>query len=363
LKPIVGITMGDAAGVGPEIIVKALSLSEIYDICRPLVIGDAKAIKQAVEIVGARVLVNSICDPKEAKFEYGSIDVFDVENIDLAELKMGRVSAMAGRAAVEYIEKAVRLAMEGGIDAIATAPISKESINKAGCNFAGHTELLAHLTGTEDYAMMLVEGPLKVTHVSTHVPLRKACDLAKKERVYKVIKLTHAALRSMGMKEPRIAVAGLNPHSGEGRLFGSEEAEEIRPAVEQARRDGMKVEGPIPPDTVYVKARGGAYDVVVAMYHDQGHIPVKLLGLEWNEEQKRWVSVSGVNITLGLPLIRTSVDHGTAFGKAGKGTANPESMIEAIRFASEMAKNSLTRRRNGSVPRASYRKLFYTVPS
>lgn len=339
MKPIIGITMGDAAGVGPEVIVKSLSLKEIYESCRPFVIGDAKVMGRALTIAGVTARINPFRDPKDAKFKHGTIDVLDLENIDLAKLKMGQVNSMTGKASVEYVEKAVKLALDGEIDAIATAPINKESINKAGYNYAGHTELLAHLTNTQDYAMMLVEGPLKVTHVTTHVPLRKVCDMIKKERVYKVIKLTCEALRSTGIQAPKIAVAGLNPHSGEGGLFGFEEVEEIRPAVELAQKEGIDVEGPLPADTVYVKARGGAYDAVVAMYHDQGHIPVKLFGLEWDEEAKKWVSVSGVNITLGLPLIRTSVDHGTAFGKAGKGTANPQSMIEAIKFAADMTKN------------------------
>ncbi len=345
MKPIIGVTMGDAAGVGPEVIVKALSLREIYDICRPVVIGDAKVMEKAVKITGVNAHINPINDLRDARFEHGIIDVLDLKNIDLKELKMGYVSAMAGKASVEYIQKAVKLALDGKIDAIATAPINKEAMNKAGYNYAGHTELLAHLTNAEDYAMMLVEGPLKVTHVTTHVSLRTACEMIKKERVYKVIKLTHEALRSMGMREPKIAVAALNPHSGEGGLFGFEENVEIRPAVELAREEGINVEGPLPADTVYVKARGGAYDAVVAMYHDQGHIPVKLLGLVWNEEQKKWLSVSGVNITLGLPLIRTSVDHGTAYGKAGKGTANPQSMIESIKFAAEMAENNSSKLR------------------
>lgn len=342
MKPIVGITMGDAAGVGPEVVVKALSLKEIHDICRPIVIGDAGVMEKAVEIANVGIRINSISDPKDALFDHGTIDVLDLRNIDLRNLRMGQVNTMAGKASVEYLERAVTLALNGEIDAITTAPINKEAINKAGYNYSGHTELLAHLTSTKDYAMMLVEGPLKVIHVTTHVSLRRACDMIKKERVYRAVKLTFEALRSMGITEPRIAVAALNPHGGEGGLFGFEEIQEIKPAVELAQEEGIDVDGPLPADTVYVKARGGAYDAVVAMYHDQGHIPVKLLGLRWDEETKKWTSVSGVNITLGLPLIRTSVDHGTAFGKAGKGTANPQSMIEAIKMAAEMAE-----KRNG----------------
>lgn len=342
MKPIVGITMGDAAGVGPEVIAKALSIKDIYESCRPVVIGDARVMEQAVAIARVDDQINPIHDLKDARFKHGKVDVLDLENIDIQNLKMGQVDAMTGKASVEYVEKAVDLALNRKIEAIATAPINKEAMNKAGYDYAGHTELLAHLTKTKDYAMMLVKGSLRVTHVTTHVSLRKACDMIKKERIYTVIGLTYEALRSMGMREPRIAVAGLNPHCGEGGLFGFEEIGEIRPAVELAREEGIDVEGPLPADTVYVKARGGAYDAVVAMYHDQGHIPVKLLGLEWSEEHKKWSSVSGVNITLGLPLVRTSVDHGTAFGKAGKGTANPQSMVEAIGFAAEMAENNLS---------------------
>lgn len=346
MKPVIAITMGDAAGVGPEVIAKALSSEDIYDTCDPIVIGDAKVMEQAVEIAGASIHVNSIRDFRDAGFKYGVMDVLDLENIDLQNLKMGQVSSMAGKAAVEYVEKAVELGSHGQIHAIATAPINKEAINKAGYDYPGHTELLAYLTNTRDYAMMLAIGPLRVTHVTTHASLRKACMMIRKERVYKVIKLTYEALISIGKREPRIAVASLNPHSGEGGLFGFEENREIRPAVDLAQRERIDVEGPLPADTVFAKARGGAYDAVVAMYHDQGHIPVKLLGLEWNEEQKKWTSVSGVNITVGLPLIRTSVDHGTAFGKAGKGTASPQSMIEAIELAAEMAKNKLYKKSN-----------------
>ena len=337
MKPIIGITMGDAAGVGPEIISKALSFKEIYDCCKPVVIGDSRVMEQAVKIAKVNLKVNSLCDVKDALFKYGIIDVIDLNNIDLEKLVMGKINAMTGKASVEYIKKAVDLALNGVIDAIVTAPISKEAINKAGYHYSGHTEILADLTKTKDYAMMLVASSLKVTHVTTHMSLREACNKIKKERVYKVIKLTDKALKEMGEKNPRIAVASLNPHRGEGGLFGDEEIKEIEPAIEAARKEGINVVGPLPADTVFVKAKGGAYDAVVAMYHDQGHIPIKMLGLEWNEKRQEWTRVSGVNITIGLPIIRTSVDHGTAFGKAGKGKANPQSIIEAIKLAAKMA--------------------------
>ncbi len=342
MRPIIGVTMGDAAGVGPEIIAKSLSFEDIYRICRPVVIGDAGAMQQAEKIAQVNVGVNSVSCVKDAKFEFGMIDVLDLKNIDLGTLKMGRVSAMTGRAAVEYVKRAVQLALNNEIHAIATAPINKEAINKAGYDYAGHTELLAHLTNTKDYAMMLVKEPLRITHVTTHSSLKQACLMIKKERIGKVIKLTHSALQAVGIRKPRIAVASLNPHRGEGGLFGTEEIEEITPAVEAAKGDGVDIEGPLPADTVFVKARGGAYDAVVAMYHDQGHIPIKLLGLEWDEEEKAWTLVSGVNVTIGLPIIRTSVDHGTAFGKAGKGTANPQSMTEGIKLAAIMAEKKLS---------------------
>jgi len=255
----------------------------------------------------------------------------------LNALRIGQVDAMAGEASVKYIEKAVDMALRKEIHAIATAPINKEAMNKAGYDYAGHTELLAHLTKTKDYAMMLIADSLRVVHVTTHVSLRQACETIKKERVLKVIRLTYEALRKMKIENPKIAVAALNPHGGEGGLFGDEEISEIAPAVEEARKGDVNVIGPLPADSIFVRARGGAYDAVVAMYHDQGHIPIKLMGLKWDEKQSAWTAVSGVNVTIGLPIIRSSVDHGTAFGKAWKGTANPQSMIEAIKFAAQMA--------------------------
>ncbi len=338
VQPIVGITMGDASGIGPEIIVKALSLKEIYDLCRPIVIGDLSVMREAVKLTNVGLGLNKVLNVDEALFNFGVIDVLDLGNIDLNRLKVGQVDEMSGRASVQYIIRAVDLAMRGEIDAIATAPINKEAINRAGYNYSGHTELLADLTKTKEYTMLLIAGNLRVTHVTTHVSMREACKLVKKERILKTIELTNKALINLGIEKPRIGVAALNPHGGEGGLFGREEIEEIRPAVEEARKMGINVDGPIPADTIFVKAKGGMFDAVVAMYHDQGHIPIKLLGLEWNEAEKKWASVRGVNITVGLPIIRTSVDHGTAFGKAWKGRANPQSMIEAIKFAAKLAK-------------------------
>jgi len=343
MKPTIGITMGDAAGIGPEIIAKTLSLKEIYEICRPIVIGDADVMKEGIKVAHVQLKINPIKRLVDADFKHGTIDVLDLNNIRIDKLEMGEPQAMAGKASVEYIEKAVEMVLKGEIHAIVTAPISKEAINMAGYNYAGHTELLAHLTGTKDYAMMLTAGSLRVIHVTTHVPFSEVSKLIKKEKVYRTIKMAHEVMRKLGVKNPRIAVAGLNPHSGEGGLFGREEIDEIIPAIELARSEGFNVTGPIPADTVFVRARGGEFDIVVAMYHDQGHIPIKLLGLEWDENKKRWTSVGGVNITVGLPIIRTSVDHGTAYGKAGRkeGTANPQSLIEAIKMSTELVKTSM----------------------
>lgn len=337
-KPIIGITMGDIAGIGPEIIAKALSLKEIYDTCRPLVIGDAKVMGKALAIAKVKLTVKSVHRVSEAAFSCGIIDVYDLENVKEG-IGFGRVSAASGKASAEYIEKAVSLALGKEIDAIVTAPINKEAINKAGYDYPGHTEFLAHLTDSKSYTMLLTAGSLRVVHVTTHVSLREACDLITKERVLEKIKLAHQVMRMLGFEKPRIAVASLNPHGGEGGLFGREEIEEIAPAIKAARELGFDVTGPLPPDTVFVRARGGAFDIVVAMYHDQGHIPIKLAGFEFNQEENTWSTVGGVNTTIGLPIIRTSVDHGVAYGKAGKGTANPGSMIEAMKMAVDLAKN------------------------
>lgn len=329
MRPLVGITMGDAAGAGPEIIVKALAQKEVYDVCRPVVIGDGGIMKRAAGIVGLPLSIRSISAIRDGIFQHGSIDLLDLKNLP-SDLPFAKVDGRAGKAAYQYVELAVSLAMSGEIDAIVTAPVNKEALSIGGCSYPGHTEILASLSGTRDYAMMLTSGPLRVIHVTTHVAIRKACDLIRKERVLRVIELARSALCKMGIAAPRIAVAGLNPHSGEAGLFGTEEIEEIIPAIEEARKMGINVAGPIPPDTVFFRTVSqGEYDIVVVMYHDQGHIPIKLLGFE-----------SGVNITVGLPFIRTSVDHGTAFDKAGKGTADSRSMLESIRAAARMAEGS-----------------------
>jgi 4-hydroxythreonine-4-phosphate dehydrogenase len=333
----IAITMGDAAGIGPEIIVKALERKDLHRKTLPVVVGDARTMEQAVSIAKSRQKILAISDLGQARDDPETVNVLDLKNINLPELKRGRVDPMPGKAAVEYIQKAVSLALEGRVAAIVTGPIHKEAINKAGFHYSGHTELLAELTGTKDYAMLLVHGPFRVSHVTTHTSLRRACELIKKDRVLTVIRLTHDLLKQLGIENPKIGVAGLNPHSGEDGLFGDEEQKEITPAIVEAREKGWDVEGPVPPDTVFTKLKGKSYDAVVAMYHDQGHIAVKLVGFSMKSGGSEWTKMSGVNVTMGLPILRTSVDHGVAFGKAGQGRANPQSMVDAIKLAINLA--------------------------
>ena len=337
--PIVGITMGDPASIGPEIAVKALLNKEIYAICRPLVAGDAKVFTHIINKLQLPATVHAISSVAEAAFKYGEIDVLDLQNVDMSKLVFGEISAMAGNASFESIKKVIELALAGTIDATVTGPINKKSINEAGHHFAGHTEIYAHYTGTAKYGMLLVEDHLRVIHVSTHVSLRQACDLVKKERVLAVIDLLMNGLQQLGVQNLKIGVAGLNPHAGDSGLFGTEDDEEILPAVAEARRLGYDVEGPVPPDTLFAKAATGYYGGVVAMYHDQGHIPFKLSGFKWNAAKKQMDSVKGVNITMGLPIIRTSVDHGTAFEIAGKGIASADAMVLAIETAVQLSKS------------------------
>ncbi len=328
LKPILGVTMGDPSGSGPEILVKALTLPRIRDISRPIVVGDGATMRQAARVVGSDVPVRSIERMADANFNPAVIEVLDLHNVDLTQLQYGKVQAMSGEAAYQCIEKAVELAKVGETAAVVTSGINKESLNLAGHHFAGHTEILAQLCGVKSVCMLLVAGNFRVSHVSTHTSLREAIERARKPRIMDVIRLTDDAVRRLGVAKPRIAVAGLNPHSGEGGLFGDEEIREIAPAVEAAKSEGFDVVGPIPPDTVFFRMTDGQYDAVVAMYHDQGHIPTKVLAFD-----------TGVNVTLGLPIIRTSVDHGTVFGKAGKGTARPESMSAALTLGAQMARS------------------------
>lgn len=338
MRPLIGITLGDPAGIGPEITIKALADHPVNEKCRPLVIGDACVLENAARITGRAVRINVVTKPSDGLYVPGCIDVIDLKAVEMEKLQIGKVSAMAGEAAFQYVKKVIGLAMAGEVDGTVTNALNKEAINLAGRHYSGHTEIYAEFTGTEKYTMMLAHKDLRVVHVSTHVSLREACDRVKKERILEVIRIADQACRDMGIEAPRIGVAGLNPHSGENGLFGREEIEEIVPAVAEAKAAGINAEGPIPADTVFSKARGGMYDIVVAMYHDQGHIPLKVVGFVYNREEGRWDAVEGVNITLGLPIIRTSVDHGTAFDQAGSGNANELSLLNAIEYAVNFAK-------------------------
>lgn len=335
--PIVAVTMGDPAGIGAEIAVKALTRPDIHRVCRPIIVGDAGVVADAVRFTRTNVKQCPISDVEQAEFGDGILNVLDLHNVDMDTLEYGKVDPMAGRAAFEYIETAIRLAMDRKVDAVATGPIHKEALNKGGYSFSGHTEIFASLTGTKDYSMMLVDNGLRVLHVTTHVSLREACDLVTRERVLTVIALAHNAAMALGIAYPRIGVAGLNPHAGEDGLFGNEEIDHIIPAIRGAQAAGFNVDGPVPPDTLFAKTHAGQYDIAVAMYHDQGHIPLKTIGFKLDADTGKWTAVSGVNVTVGLPIIRTSVDHGVAFGKAGKGTANPQSMVQAIELAARFA--------------------------
>jgi 4-hydroxythreonine-4-phosphate dehydrogenase len=338
-KPIIGITMGDPASIGPEIAVKALLTEKIHAICRPLLVGDASVFNDIVKRLNLPAMVNAITSVKDAAFKPGTIDVFDLKNVDMSKLVFGEISAMAGGASFDAVKKVIELALAGEVDATVTGPINKKSINEAGHHFAGHTEIYAHYTGTRKYAMLLVEENMRVIHVSTHVSLREACDLVKKDRIIQVIELLHNGILQLGATNTKIGVAGLNPHAGDSGLFGTEDDGEIKPAVEEARKMGYDVDGPVPADTLFSKAATGTYGGVVAMYHDQGHIPFKLTGFKWNAEKKQMDSVKGVNITMGLPIIRTSVDHGTAFEIAWKGIASPDAMVLAIEAAVQLSKH------------------------
>jgi 4-hydroxythreonine-4-phosphate dehydrogenase len=339
-RPILGIAMGDPGGVGPEVCVKALSEQAVYDRCRPLVIGDASIIADALRFTGLGLRVRTCVSVTNARFAHGVIDVLDMDNLPIETLRHKTVTAAQGRASFEYVAKAIELALAREIDATVTGPISKAALNAAGIGYAGHTEIYADKTGTRDYAMMLAEGSFRVTHVSTPVSLREACDRVKKDRIVRVIRLTDSTLKGLGIAAPRIAVAGLNPHCSEDGLFGWEEEREIIPAIREAAAEGIDAEGPVPADTVFSKMKGGMFDAVVVMYHDQGHIPTKLVGFQYDEKTDSWGQMAGINVTLGLPIIRTSVDHGTAFDRAGENRANPQSMLEAIDMAIALAGSS-----------------------
>jgi 4-hydroxythreonine-4-phosphate dehydrogenase len=325
-RPIVAVTMGDASGVGPEVIMKALARPDVIAMCRALVVGDADRLREAGEAVKTRLLVRALRAPADAVYEPGSVECIDLGLIPAGH-PFGIVSPVSGEAAYRYVERATRLVEAGEADAICTAPLSKEALQAAGHKFPGHTELLAELTGTPEVSMMLVAPKLRVIHVTTHIGLVDAIRKIEPGLVERTIRRGYDTLVKAGIVDPSIGVCGINPHAGENGLFGQgEEAEKIVPAVAACRARGWRVDGPLPADTLFFRAVRGDFDLVVAMYHDQGHGPVKVLGLE-----------SGVNVTIGLPVVRTSVDHGTAFDIAGKGIADEGSLVEALRQAVDLA--------------------------
>ncbi|MCC7264894.1 MAG: 4-hydroxythreonine-4-phosphate dehydrogenase PdxA [Candidatus Latescibacteria bacterium] len=324
-RPLLALTLGDPAGVGPEVVLKALREGGLHTRARMLVIGDRHILDRAAGWLGYAPTYAVVTAPGAGQYRAGEVVLLDLANADPLACPVGRVGAAAGRAAVEYVCRACDLALAGEVEAVVTAPLNKEAMNLAGFSYAGHTELLAARTGATKVSMLLTSPQLRVVHVSTHVSLGEAICRVEKERVGEVIDLAQRSCRLLGIPNPRIAVAGLNPHAGEGGLFGDQEATQILPAIEAARARGLLVWGPEPPDTVFRRAVKGAFDIVVAMYHDQGHIPMKLLAFD-----------EGVNVSIGLPILRTSVDHGTAFDIAGTGQASPASMVAAVEVALQM---------------------------
>jgi 4-phospho-D-threonate 3-dehydrogenase / 4-phospho-D-erythronate 3-dehydrogenase len=329
--PLLAITLGDPSGIGPEIVLKALAHDEIYTRCRPLVIGSRAILARAMSWDGIpKLRLQAVVDrddleTAELSFEPGALTLLDLQHATPDLCPVGEISANSGRAAVAYVQRACDFCMAGAASAMVTAPLNKEAMNRAGFAYAGHTELLTERTGAEKVTMLLTGPTLRVVHVSTHVPLAEAIRRVKRERVAEVIELAYQGCRALGITAPRIGVAGLNPHAGEHGLFGDQETREILPAVEAARARGCDISDPQPPDTVFLRATQGIYDIVVAMYHDQGHIPMKLLAFD-----------QGVNVSLGLPIIRTSVDHGTAFDIAGTGRARETSLLAAVETALQM---------------------------
>jgi 4-phospho-D-threonate 3-dehydrogenase / 4-phospho-D-erythronate 3-dehydrogenase len=314
-KPILAVTLGDAAGTGPELITKAFAAPEVRDVCRPVVIGDAGVVRAALKLTRMASAVRVIRRPAEASDDAAAIDVIDLANLDSAALVRAQVSATTGQAAYESIKRAVELTLTRETAAVVTSAINKAALHAAGYHFDGHTELLAELC-----------GKLRICHVSTHVALSEAIARVRPERILQVVQLAHDGVRRLGIERPHLAIAGLNPHAGEGGLFGDEEITFIIPAIEEAKRRGFNVSGPYAGDTVFFRTLQGEFDCAIAMYHDQGHVAAKMLGI-WQ----------GVNVTLGLPIIRTSVEHGTDFANAGKGTGDPRSLVQALKLAAMMA--------------------------
>ena len=326
LKPLIYIPMGDPAGIGPEIIVKALANENIYEVCKPIVIGDLKVIKKAAEICNLNYTLRSISKGEEGCYEPLVINIVDLNNIEPSELQYGTVQAQNGVAAYEYIKKAVELAQNSALAALATTPINKPALKAGNVDFIGHTEILAGLTNTPDPLTMFEVRGLRVFFLTRHVSLRRACDMVSEDRLLDYIDRCTEALKSLGITQGTMAVAGLNPHSGDNGLFGTEEKEQIEPAISRAKALGYRVEGPLGADSVFNQALIGRYNSVLSLYHDQGHIATKTLDFERT-----------IAITLGLPFLRTSVDHGTAYDIAGKGIASEVSMVEAILLAAKYA--------------------------
>ncbi|AIF67419.1 4-hydroxythreonine-4-phosphate dehydrogenase [Terribacillus saccharophilus] len=327
-RAIIAIPMGDPAGIGPEITMKSLTKQEIYDVCKPLVIGDTAVIKKAIDIVEANLEVNEVSSPTEGKYELGTVDVINLDNIDIDALEYGQVSAQGGQGAFEYIKKSVELAMDGQVQALATTPINKESLKAAKVPYIGHTEMLEDLAGSDDPLTMFEVNGMRIFFLTRHLSLKDAIAQMTKERVQDYLIRCDRALQRLGVENRRFAVAGLNPHSGEGGLFGWEEVEQIKPGIELAVKDGIDAVGPVPADSVFFQALNGKYDAVLSLYHDQGHIAAKMTDFHRT-----------VSITNGLPFLRTSVDHGTAFDIAGKNIAESISMEECIKVAAQYAPN------------------------
>ena len=328
-KPAIAITMGDACGIGPEVVIKALADPQVYASCRPVVVGNTFAMQQAVKLTGLPLTINETDDPTSAGENPSVVDVVDIKNLNPEDITVGQISIPCGKAAMEWVSKAGQLALAGIVDGLATAPLNKEAASLAGFQSIGHMELLQELSGAKTVATMLLAKNLRVVHLTTHRSLRLACDYVKKDRILEFLQLTHDNFIKWGFTDPRIAAAALNPHGSDGGLLGNEEAEEIAPAVQEARERGINVVGPIPADIVFHQAIQGRYDTVLCMYHDQGHIPVKVYGFE-----------ESITANLGLPFVRTSVDHGTAFDIAGKGIADQVSMLESIRLAVGLTKGN-----------------------
>jgi 4-phospho-D-threonate 3-dehydrogenase / 4-phospho-D-erythronate 3-dehydrogenase len=328
-RPAIAITMGDPCGIGPEVVVKALADPRVYASCRPVVVGNTYAMQQAVKLTGLPLRINETDDPTTAGEDPEVVDVVDIHNLNPEDITVGQISIPCGNAAMEWVSKAGQLALAGIVDGLATAPLNKEAASLAGYQSIGHMELLQELSGARTVATMLLAKNLRVVHLTTHRSLRVACDYVKKDRILDYLQLTHDSFIKWGFSNPRIAAAALNPHGSDGGLLGNEEADEIAPAVGAARERGINVFGPVPADIVFHQAIQDRYDAVLAMYHDQGHIPVKVYGFE-----------ESITANLGLPFVRTSVDHGTAFDIAGKGIAQHTSMLESIRLAVALAKGN-----------------------